>query len=200
MRFIADNKVPSAIRGSELGLNVLIARKFVEPSNNKVVFHEPIARSSSLKLVIGKDLEGQLKTVKELILPLFGETTRTDNQAPLQVAPYDQLFYIEACHNSLASTGIIRQQKAEWLPWKHGFVDSGNLMREWFDKGSMNCKYWIEQMRKTNTVGLGNQLEEIAVTIKAPWPAAFDNLQSWLVIAEQQLIGDAAGSILVGEL
>jgi len=58
VRFIAYNKVPPAIWGCELGLNVIISRKFIEPCNDKVVFHEPVASTSSLQFVVRENLEG----------------------------------------------------------------------------------------------------------------------------------------------
>ncbi len=50
-------------------------------------------------------------TVK-LILPLFGQTARTDDQAPLQVATDDQLLDEQARHDGIAGPRVIGEQEA----------------------------------------------------------------------------------------
>ena len=48
MGLVADNQVPSAVRGLQFLLHVFVPREFVESGNDEVVFEEPIASPSRL--------------------------------------------------------------------------------------------------------------------------------------------------------
>ena len=43
VRLIANHQIPAAIRGSELLLHVFVSGELIEPGNDEVVLHEPVA-------------------------------------------------------------------------------------------------------------------------------------------------------------
>src|SRR5580704_18226897 len=55
-------------------------------------------------------------------------------------------------------------------------------------------------MRQTDAVRLGDETEQMPVTVEAPRAAMFDDLQAWLVMAIKQLVGNAARRSLIGQL
>jgi hypothetical protein len=112
MCLVADDEVPAAVRHAQLSLHALFPALFVEPGDDEVIFDEPIARTRRLQLVIGQDLEGEMKTSVELVLPLLSKTPQAHNQTPLQIATGDQLFNEQARHNGLARAWIVSQQKS----------------------------------------------------------------------------------------
>jgi hypothetical protein len=50
---VAGDQVPTAFGRLEFLLNVFVAREFVQPSNDKIVFAEPISRTRSPKFIVG---------------------------------------------------------------------------------------------------------------------------------------------------
>ena len=58
MGLVADDQVPTALGRLELVLYVFVAREFVQPGNDKIVFAEPIPRTRSLKFIVGESKSG----------------------------------------------------------------------------------------------------------------------------------------------
>ena len=63
-----------------------------------------------------------------------------------------------------------------------------------------HCEVYIEQMRETDPVGLRHEPEQCTVPVKAPGPTFLDDLEAGLVVAIQELVGNSAGGVLVGQL
>ena len=76
MGLVADDEIPAAVGGLQLLLHVLVARELVEAGDDEVVLQEPVAAARRFQLVVGEDLEGQVKAAVELVLPLLGEAAR----------------------------------------------------------------------------------------------------------------------------
>ncbi len=197
---VADHQVPAAVRGLELLLYVLVARELVEAGDDQVGFQKPVAGARGFQLVVGEDLEGQMKAAIQLVLPLLGQAAGADDQAALQVAPGDQLLDEQAGHDGLAGAGVVGQQEAQRLARQHGLVDGGDLVRQRIDHGGVHRQHRVEEMGQADAVGLGDQAEEGAVAVETPGPALLDDLQAGLVVAVEQLVGDLAGRGLVGQL
>ena len=77
---------------AELLLHVFVARELVEARDDEVVFQKPVAGAGGFELVVGQDLERQVETAVQLVLPLLGQTAGADDEAALQVAARDQLL------------------------------------------------------------------------------------------------------------
>jgi hypothetical protein len=92
VRLVADHQVPAAVGRLELLLHILVARQLVEAGDDQVGFDEPVAGARRFELVVGENLEGQVKAPVELVLPLLGQAAGADDQAALQVAAGDQLL------------------------------------------------------------------------------------------------------------
>jgi hypothetical protein len=73
-------------------------------------------------------------------------------------------------------------------------------MRERLNERCMNGEYRIEEVGEPDTVCFGYQPEEVAGSIETPRPPLFDYLDTLLIVTIEQLVGDIAGGILVGEL
>ena len=200
MRFIANDQIPTTIRRLELLLHIFVAGELVKPGDHQIGFQEPVAGARRFELVVGQDLEGQMETAVELILPLLGQAARTNHQAALQVAARDQLLHQEAGHDGLAGAGVVRQQEAQRLARQHGLVYRRDLVRQRFDDGGMHRQHRVEQVRQPDALRLGDQAEERAVAVEAPGAAVLDDLKACLVVAIQQLIRHPAGRRLVREL
>lgn len=66
-----------------------------------------------LELVIGKNVEGKLEALVELILPLLCEASGTDYEATLKITSDNQLFNKEPCHYGLACPRVVGEQKPQ---------------------------------------------------------------------------------------
>ena len=63
VRLVAHNEVPAAAGGREFCLHLLVAAQLVEPGEDQVVLDKPIAGARRLQLVVGQDLERQVKAL-----------------------------------------------------------------------------------------------------------------------------------------
>src|SRR5882762_10794242 len=106
MCFVADDEIPTTLWRAQLLLHVLVAGKLVQPGNDEIRFREPIPGSSSLKFVIGQNLERQMEATIKLILPLLGATSWTNDQTALEIAPGYELLNKQPSHNRFARPWI----------------------------------------------------------------------------------------------
>ena len=196
---VAHDKVPTAIRRLQLLLDILVARQLVEPGDDQIGFEEPITGAGSFQLVVGQNLERQVEAAIEFVLPLLGQAAGADNQAALQIAPGDQLLHQQPGHDGLARAGIVGQQEAQWLARQHGLVDGGDLVRQRLHHRGVNGENRVKEMGQPDTLGLGDEAEEVAVAIEAPRPADRHHLDSGFVVAVEQFVGDPAFRRLVGQ-
>src|SRR5580658_10323274 len=102
MCFVADNKIPPTVWRAQLLLHVLVPRELVQPGYAEICFREPIPGASSLKFVIGQNLERQMKPTIKLILPLLCEASWTHDKTALQIAPGDEFLNEQPSHNRFA--------------------------------------------------------------------------------------------------
>src|SRR5690606_12108778 len=123
-----------------------------ETGDDEVRLEEPVSGTGSFKLVVGQDLERQIKPSVQLVLPLLSKTAGAHDKATLQVAASDQLLDQQARHDGLARAWVICQQEPQRLPRKHGLIDRRNLVRQRIDKRRMHGQDGIEQVREANPV------------------------------------------------
>ena len=64
----------------------------------------------------------------------------------------------------------------------------------------MYGQHRVEEMRQADPLRLGDQAEQRAVSVEAPWPADLDDLEPRFVVTVQELIGDPARRCLVRQL
>ena len=199
VRLVTDHQVPAAVRGLELLLHVLVARELVQAGNDEVIFQEPVAGARRFQLVVGQDVKGQLETPVEFVLPLFGQAARADDEAALQIAADDQLLDEQPRHDRLAGARVVGQQETQRLARQHRLVDRRDLVRERVDKGRVDGEHRVEQMRQADAMRFGHEPEQMAVAVEAPGAALLDHVKARFVVAIQQLVGDPAGRVLVGQ-
>ena len=135
---VADDEVPVAVAGLQFLLYFLVAGELVETGDDEVGLKEPVAGAGGFELVVGEDFERKLEAAVELILPLFGEASGTDDQAALEVAAGDQLLDEEPGHDGLAGARIVGEEEAQRRAGQHGLVDGGDLVGERLDVGGMD--------------------------------------------------------------
>jgi hypothetical protein len=80
VRFVDDHEVVAAVVDSELGLDVFVSGQLVEAGDGEVVLEEPVSRARRLELVVRQDLEREVEAAVELVLPLLGEASGTDER------------------------------------------------------------------------------------------------------------------------
>lgn len=125
----------------------------------------------------------------QFILPLFREASRTDDQAPLQIATSNQLFDQQSGHDRLSGTRIVREKKPQRLTRQHRFVDGCDLMRQRINKRGMHGKHRIKEMSKADSMGFGNKPEHSPIPVEAPRSADLNDFNPRLVMAVKELIG-----------
>ena len=157
-----------------------------------------VRAASSLSLV--RISKGSWNRRGQLVLPLFGEAARADDQATLQVPARDQLLDQKPRHDGLAGAWVVGEEEAQRLTRQHRLVDGGDLMRQRVDDRRVNRQQRVEQVREADALGFGHEPEQGAVAVEAPWPPLGDDLEPVLVVAVEQLVGDRAGRRLVRQL
>ena len=95
-------------------------------------------------------------------------------------------------HDRLARARIVGEQEPQRLTRKHRLVDGRDLVRQRLDERRMHGQHRIEEMRQTDAMRLRNQAEQVPVTVEAPRAAVLDDLEARLVVAIEQLVGNAA--------
>ena len=93
----------------------------------------------------------------------------------------------------LPAPGSSASRKRSGWRGQHRLVDRGDLVRQRIDERGVDREHGIEQMREADAVRLGDEAEEGAVAVEAPWPPCLDDLEAWLVVAVEQLVRDPAG-------
>ena len=116
---------------------------------------EPVAGAGGFELVVGHDLERQVKPLVEFVLPLLDEIAGANDQAAVQIASGHQFLDEQAGHDRFAGARIVGQQKPERLPGEHLAVDGGDLVRERLDERSVDGQQRVEQVCEPDAVGFG---------------------------------------------
>jgi len=68
------------------------------------------------------------------------------------------------------------------------------------DQRRVDREYRVEEVRQANTVSLGDEPQELSVSVERPRTAAARYLQSGLVMPVEKLVGDLPRRVLVGKL
>jgi hypothetical protein len=183
-----------------LKLHIFVAREFVETGDDEVVFQEPVAGTRRFELVVRQDLEGELEAAVKFVLPLLGQAAGADDETTLQVAACDQFLDEQSGHDGLACAGVIGEQESQRLTGEHGLVDGRDLVRQRFDEGRVHSQHRVEEMRQTDAMRLRNQAEQMPVAVEAPRAAVLHDLEARLVMAIEQLVGNAARRSFISQL
>lgn len=135
----------------------------------------------------------------EIFLPLVNESAGADDETALEIAARNELFHQQAGHDGFSSAWIVGEEKTKGLLGQHGFIDGRNLMGDRLHERSMNSENRIEEMSETDAVGFGDKAEEGTVAIEGEGAAGVCDFHASLVVAEEQLIGDAPRWIAIDE-
>jgi hypothetical protein len=138
VRLVAHDEVPPAIGNRQLCLHILVAAQFVESGDNQAVFQKPVPRACRFELVVSQDFEWEMETTIKFVLPLLGQTSRTNDETPLEIAARNQLLDEEARHYRFARARIIGEQEPQRLARQHRLINCGDLVRQRLDYRSMH--------------------------------------------------------------
>jgi len=195
---VADDQIP--VGPLNFGLGIFVPAEHVEAADGQGDFVEPVAGPCRLQGVVGHDLERQEEFAVELVLPLFDQVSRADDETAFPIAAGDQLFDEQAGHNRFACAGIFGEQETNRLSGEHLLVNCRDLVGEGFNQQGMDGEQRIEQVSLADAVGLRNEAEKRAVAIEAPGAADLDDFQGRLAVAVEQLDAQAAVAVFVGHL
>ncbi len=135
----------------------------------------------------------------QFVLPLFDQTAGANHKTALEVPSCNQLPDEQARHDRLAGAGIVSQQESQGLPWQHGVVNRGDLVRQRLNQRRVHCQYRVKEVSQPDAMSFGDQPERGAIAIEAPRPAVFDNLDSRFILPVEQFVGYFAARRLVGQ-
>ena len=137
----------------------------------------------------GEDGEAHPELLGQLVLPRLDQVAGGDDEAALQVGAHHELADVEPGLDGLAGTGGVRQHVAQGLAWQHGLVDGGDLVGERCHVGAVHRHHRVEEVGKVDAVGLGGELEVLAVGVEGPGAALLDQAQIRLIVAEEHTLG-----------
>ena len=141
-----------------------------QAAHDQVRLQEPVPGARRFQLPVRQNLERELKSPVEFILPLLGQAARADHEAALQIAAAISSFINKPAMMVLPAPGSSARRKRSGWSRQHGFVDGRNLVGQRHDVRSVNREDRIEEMGHPDALRLRDQSEERTVAIKAPWP------------------------------
>ena len=137
-------------------------------------------------------VERETELLGHFVLPLLDEAAGRNDQAPFEIAADQQLLDEEARHDRLASAGVVGEQEAQWLAWKHLAIDGGDLMRQRLDLRRRDRDVGVEEISQTNAVRLGREAQQSAVGVEPIGSARLYEFKADLLAPHDEPLVDAA--------
>ena len=108
----------------------------------------------------------QAEFLEKLVAPLLDQAAGRHDEDAVRIGAHDQLADVEPGHDRLACAGVIGQDEAQGLAREHGFIDSGDLVRQRLDIRGVDRHHRVEQKSEVDAFGFAGQLEGGAVAVK----------------------------------
>ena len=198
VRLVADDEVP--LRGPEFLLHFRAAGELVQPRDAQVGFLKGVAGDGGGQAVVGEDLKAQVELLVELVLPLFGQIARADDQAAAHIAADHQFLDEQAGHDGLARAWVVRQHVAQRLTGQHFLVYRRDLVRQRLDGRGVHGQIGVEEVREVDAVGLRDEAKLLPRRVETPRQALLHDLQRGFILAEEELRPGRAAVGLVDDL
>ena len=113
VRLVEHDKIPSG--STKLLLQLFVSGHLVKTHNKMInVFKRVSARGGRLQ-ISGEDAEFEPELLEQLLTPLLNQAARCNDDNAPSIGTHDKLTDIKACHDGLASTGIVRKNKPQRL-------------------------------------------------------------------------------------
>ena len=164
--FINDDQIPIISRVNLFALFGTL--QSIDSRDREIILAQRIQTSRSRPSCPVKQRELDVEFFENLVLPLFSKVGWYYDQTAAHIIAEHEFTQKEACHDSLAGTGVISEQEAQWLTWKHGFVDSRELMWQWIDERCVDSHLRVKEPRKSDSISLCNEPELLGVTFHGP--------------------------------
>jgi hypothetical protein len=190
VRFVEHDQVPSG--SAELLLQFFVARHLVEANDEVVNVFKRIATWRGSFQVFGEDAEFQAELLEHFLAPLIDQAAGGDDDDTPGVGAHDEFTDIKPRHDGLARAGVVRQNKAQRLTRQHGFVNSGDLVRQRLHIGRVDGHHRVKQKGEINALGLDGELERLAIAIERPGPLNSGNRQGGFIGPIEQALFDPA--------
>ena len=144
-----------------VGRHARIAQRFEHPlTDHGVDRHDhEVARRSPKRVAgpsvrSGDDAELQAEQGAKLPLPIADQTGWRDDKHPPESPARQHLAHIEAGHDGLARSRVVRQQEAEGVLSQHSLVDRNALVGERIDARGLACEGGVELVPVGEAQGL----------------------------------------------
>ncbi len=196
VRLVDDDQIPVGLL--ELGLELLVAGELIHPCDEERVGLEDVEIDLGVDELIGQQIEAQAELEEELVLPLLHEPAGRDDEALLHVIAQQQLLDVEAGHDCLAGAGVVGEQKAQRGTREQFAVHRADLVREGLHVAGGDGEHRVEQPGQRDALRLGHELEVAGVGVEGA-AAGLGDAELVLVLAEHDLLAEAAGDGLVGQ-
>ena len=99
--------------------------------------------------------EGDIELYAHLVLlPLFCQTSRRDNQYTLHIMTKHQLFEKKASHDGFTCTSIVCKQETNLGLWQQELIDCFHLMRQGVNDTTVNGKEWVKLIGRFDALSL----------------------------------------------
>ena len=145
---VDHHQVP--LRGLQPFLQFLVAGQLIEACDQPRALLEGVAREGRLHHVAGEDVERELESIVQFLLPLLYQRSRRHDQHPVGVSSYVQFPDQESRHDRLARSRIVGQQEPKRLAGKHLLIHRLDLVGERVDVRPLDSQVGIEQMRQVD--------------------------------------------------
>ena len=177
MRFVANDQIPFG-SSAQFGLQLLGARRHIEPKNEPVTLDKRIAGDRGFDLITGDGVKAEPEFLGHLILPLFDEVARRDDQAALEVATDQKLLDQQPSHDGFAGARIIGEQEAQGLSRQHLAIHRRDLVRQRLDLRRGDGEIRVKEVGEPYSIGLGRKPQQPAIGVKEVTPAGLYELEA----------------------
>ena len=143
VRLVEHYEIPAGV--AELLLQLFIARHLVEANDEVIDVFKRIAAWGGGLQVFCKDAKLQTELLEHFLTPLIDQAAGGDDDNASSVGAHDEFADVKARHDGLARARVISENKPQRLTRQHGFVNSGNLMRQRLHIRGVDGHHRVEQ-------------------------------------------------------
>jgi len=142
------------------------SRRLVHTHDEPVVLTERVARPAQVQHRRLEHLEVQVELVGQLIPPLLSQPSGAHDDHALGRGTQQHLLDVQACHDGLARTRIVGEEKPQRHLGQHVLVHGADLVRQWIDVGRIDGRHRIIQGRVFDAQRLSRQTKLVRIRVE----------------------------------